>query len=78
MIRSTKNDFSDFDDLIVSNEKSKIFERRNKIQKQNNISNKSMFAFINVSNNVTKNQKNENNNVIHENKNSEIFDYENI
>ena len=78
MTRSTKNDVNDFDDLIVSNEKLKIFERRNKTQRQNNISNKSMFASINVSNNVTKNQKNENNNVIHENKNNEIFDYESI
>ena len=78
MTRSTKNDFSDLDDLIVSNEKSKIFERRNKTQRQNNISNKSMSASINVPNSVTKNQKNENDSVIHENKDSEISDYENI
>ena len=78
MIRSTKNDFSDLDDLIVSDEKSKIFERRNKTQRQNNISDKSMSAFISVSNSVAKSQKNENDSVIHENKDSEVSDYGSI
>ncbi|KAG7007634.1 hypothetical protein G7Y79_00009g027430 [Physcia stellaris] len=70
--RSTKDDLSGPDGLIVPDEWSKIPERRNKGQRQGIISDEPMPAPTSVPDSVAESQEDEDDSVIHEDKDGEV------
>ena len=70
--RSTKDDLSGPDDSIVPDKWSKIPERRNKGQRQGSILDEPMPAPISVPDSVAESQEDEDDSVVHEDKDGEV------